>query len=440
MATNMNPHKLHTHPSNELFDPLSTDVYQALKDDIAQHGMINPILATTDFTIIAGHHRVKAALELGLPTVPVEIQDVDATEAERLLIADNVLRRQLNPMEQARLIQRLKKEYGIRQGTRSTSAKMAEVAQMVGVPKRTAERLDRLNDLVPALHDLVITGKLGTTHGAALAVLEAPQQQALFDAIGESITTLKVADIQQAKRPVDTSVLEDRLAAMEEERDDLQAQLHTVETAMAESPDPSLLEALKLQLAESEATRQQYTDEMARLKSQTPVERIVEKVVPDPAQAAQIEDLERQLAMLEGLGSRLGQEAQILDEVKRLERKKASLSAEVESWRRAYLKALEDKTDPAEAYLVAIAQFVEKTNKRMRPSELTWRQLAGMKPVPVNAQLHSDIQVLAVALDAISAGLRTIPLDHTPSRRGKRDRGGLHIAGSEESSEEDPTD
>lgn len=59
-----------------------------------------------------------------------------------------------------------------------------------------------------------------------------------------------------------------------------------------------------------------------------------------------------------------------------------------------------------------------------------------MKPVPVNARLHEDIQELAIALDVVSVGLRTIPLDHTPSRRGKRDRGGLHIAGSEE----DPKD
>ena len=57
-------------------------------------------------------HRLKAALELGFESVPIEIQNVDADEAESRMIADNVLRRQLNPMEQARLIKRLKERGG----------------------------------------------------------------------------------------------------------------------------------------------------------------------------------------------------------------------------------------------------------------------------------------------------------------------------------------
>ena len=140
MPSFIDPHKLLPNPTNRIFDPLPDDVYQALQADIAERGLLNPILATSDFIVIAGHHRLKAALALGLDTVPVEIQDVDPPEAESRLIADNVLRRQLNPIEQARLIKRLKEQAGIRNGNRFTSVKFTEVAKAVGIAPRSLMR------------------------------------------------------------------------------------------------------------------------------------------------------------------------------------------------------------------------------------------------------------------------------------------------------------
>ena len=75
MPSFINPQKLRPNPANTIFDPLPADVYAALKADIAARGLLNPILATSDFTVIAGHHRLQAALELGMDTVPVEVQD-----------------------------------------------------------------------------------------------------------------------------------------------------------------------------------------------------------------------------------------------------------------------------------------------------------------------------------------------------------------------------
>ena len=44
---------------------------------IAEHGILQPLVATKSMTLISGHRRLKAALELGLKTVPVIIRDVD---------------------------------------------------------------------------------------------------------------------------------------------------------------------------------------------------------------------------------------------------------------------------------------------------------------------------------------------------------------------------
>ena len=58
-------------------------------------------------------------------------------------------------MEQARLIQRLKKQYGIKRGNphqEVNSDKMSELTLMAGVAnERQAQRLNQLNALIPPL-------------------------------------------------------------------------------------------------------------------------------------------------------------------------------------------------------------------------------------------------------------------------------------------------
>ncbi|AEW04705.1 ParB domain protein nuclease [Sulfobacillus acidophilus DSM 10332] len=352
MPSFLDPHKLRPHPANAIFDPLPDDVYAALKDDIEHRGMLNPILITPDYIVIAGHHRLQAALDLGLETVPVEIHDVDPDEAEDRLIADNVLRRQLNPMEQARLIQRLKARYGIKKGNNqrvSGSVKFTDALQAVGLKPETAYQLDRLNKLIPPLQDLISAGKLRTSHGVALAALTPEQQTALYDAIGESVTQLKLADIQAAKKGPDTSAVEARIAALEAERDALQQQLTEIQATVHDNAEANaLVESLQRQLADAEAARQATVEEVTRLKAQTPVERLVEKVVtvekpvPDPMQAHRIMELEQALADLQQRWQQVQQERKAADqagkdlralerEIQRLEQHKAAIEIELQN-------------------------------------------------------------------------------------------------------------
>ncbi len=55
---------------------------------------------------------------------------IDISPAESQLIADNVWRWQLNRMEQARLIKRLKERAGIRQGSRLTSVNFTDLCNL----------------------------------------------------------------------------------------------------------------------------------------------------------------------------------------------------------------------------------------------------------------------------------------------------------------------
>ncbi|MCY0865889.1 MAG: ParB N-terminal domain-containing protein, partial [Sulfobacillus sp.] len=407
----MDPKRLKPHPANALFDPLPDEVYQALKDDIAARGMLNPILCTPDYTVIAGHHRLKAALELGLETVPVDIHDVDAEEAEDRLIADNVLRRQLNPMEQARLIRRLKERYGIKKGNNQRaggSVKFTDAVQAVGIAPETAYQLDRLNKLIPPLQELVSAGKLGPSHGVALASLTPEQQTALYDAIGEAITHLQLADIKAAKKGPDTRALEARITALEAERDALQQRLVEIHaTAQDTMETDTLIASLQRQLAEAEAARQAAADEVARLKAQTPVERLVEKVVtvekpvPDPAQTERIAALEQALAAAQ---SELAvTQRQIADaaHVAELETRRAALEAEVAALQ-SDVSALTTQRDQAEAAWLTVIQTVEEA---FRTAETAWAAVEA-QPFPLSSSLQNRLQAVGALFDLWRTRLR----------------------------------
>jgi hypothetical protein len=102
---------LHPHPRQaKLFDDLAVQEFLALVEDIRENGMRSPPEILPDGTIVTGHQRVRAAKELGWDEIDVvvryDLADDDGA-AESLLISDNLNRRQLSPLGQARCISAL---------------------------------------------------------------------------------------------------------------------------------------------------------------------------------------------------------------------------------------------------------------------------------------------------------------------------------------------
>ncbi|QDP46461.1 MAG: hypothetical protein GOVbin3250_31 [Prokaryotic dsDNA virus sp.] len=84
----VNIDRLNPHPKN----PRSNDnAIDSIANSIRRFGFTSPIIANKDGTILAGHTRFKAANKLGLQTVPVVYVDLNPTDAELLMIADNKL-------------------------------------------------------------------------------------------------------------------------------------------------------------------------------------------------------------------------------------------------------------------------------------------------------------------------------------------------------------
>jgi ParB/RepB/Spo0J family partition protein len=115
-----------------------------LVESVRQHGIISPLTLAADgdgFVIVAGERRYRAAKQAKLKEVPAQVRDGDALT---LAVAENVIRADLTPVEEAEAYRRLVEEHG----------SAARVAKLVGrSEKLIRERLDllRLPDEARAL-------------------------------------------------------------------------------------------------------------------------------------------------------------------------------------------------------------------------------------------------------------------------------------------------
>ncbi len=95
------------------FQPREVFDERALKElavSIKEHGVIQPIIVRKvngKYEIIAGERRYKASALAGLTKIPAIIRDLDDKESSKVALLENLQRRNLNPIEEARTYQKI---------------------------------------------------------------------------------------------------------------------------------------------------------------------------------------------------------------------------------------------------------------------------------------------------------------------------------------------
>lgn len=146
------------------------DGIEELADSISKVGLLQPILvrpAGDVYQIIAGERRWQAARVAGLERVPVRVQSADDAGTLELALIENLQRRDLNPMEEARGYKRL---------IDATEMTQSELASKVSKSRSTVTNALRLLDLPEEVQELMFENKL--TAGHARAVLSVGDEQA----------------------------------------------------------------------------------------------------------------------------------------------------------------------------------------------------------------------------------------------------------------------
>ncbi len=177
---------------------MSPEALEELSASIKAQGLLQPLvvrkLATNQYEIIAGERRYRAAKLAGLDKVPVVIQQVDDKTSLAMALVENIQREDLNPMEEARALQRLVDEFDLSH---------QETAQVVSKSRTTVTNLLRLNQLHPEVQQLLEEGELEMGHARALLSLSSLEQVNLaHEVVAKSMTVREVeAQVKRRQHP-----------------------------------------------------------------------------------------------------------------------------------------------------------------------------------------------------------------------------------------------
>ena len=162
---------------------------QELADSIKKHGVLSPILVREvgldKFEVIAGERRVRASKIAGLKTIPSLINQKEDQEVLEAALIENLQREDLNPVEEARGYDRLKREFELTQD---------EIAQATGKARSTIANSMRILSLSPKILDMISQGVLEKGHAKILSGLETTKSEQLAETISQKKLTVRQAE------------------------------------------------------------------------------------------------------------------------------------------------------------------------------------------------------------------------------------------------------
>ncbi|HEX5676556.1 MAG TPA: ParB/RepB/Spo0J family partition protein [Alcanivorax sp.] len=150
---------------------MSADALEELAESIRAQGVMQPIvvrpLGDNRYEIIAGERRWRAAQMAELDSIPAVIREVPDEAAIAMSLIENIQRENLNPMEEALALSRLKEEFGLTH---------QQVADAVGKSRAMVTNLLRLMSLEADVKKLLEHGDLEMGHARALLSLSDAKQ------------------------------------------------------------------------------------------------------------------------------------------------------------------------------------------------------------------------------------------------------------------------
>ena len=142
------------------FDP---DALAALASSIEASGVVQPLLVRPlpdgSYELVAGERRWRAAQQAGIEKVPAVVRDQEEAERLQAALIENMVREDLNPVEEAKACDALVRELGLTK---------EELARRVGRSRPAVSNLIRLLELPDEALELLETGDLSEGHGKAL--------------------------------------------------------------------------------------------------------------------------------------------------------------------------------------------------------------------------------------------------------------------------------
>jgi ParB family transcriptional regulator, chromosome partitioning protein len=207
------------------FDP---EALAGLAASIGSSGVVQPLLVRPlhdgSYELIAGERRWRAAQQAGLEKVPAIVRNSEQAERLQVALIENMVREDLNPVEEARACAALVDELGLSK---------EELARRLGRSRPAVSNLIRLLDLPDEALVLLESGELSEGHGRALLAAsgnDVRRRLAREAATGgwsvrEMENRVKLASQPRRDRPRPRGLAAEEEVAMRETADRLEAAL-----------------------------------------------------------------------------------------------------------------------------------------------------------------------------------------------------------------------
>ncbi|NNC76828.1 MAG: ParB/RepB/Spo0J family partition protein [Woeseiaceae bacterium] len=157
-------------------DDMRQDSLEDLANSIRAQGVVQPIVvrpvtragSSQRFEIIAGERRWRAAQLAELAEIPAIVRDVADEDAIAMALIENIQRENLNPLEEAKALDRLIREFDLTH---------ADAAKAVGRSRASVSNLLRLQELSEKVKSMLEQRQLDMGHARALLSISNAVQQ-----------------------------------------------------------------------------------------------------------------------------------------------------------------------------------------------------------------------------------------------------------------------
>ena len=174
------------------FQPREVFNEQALKelsDSIKAHGVIQPIIVRKigdKYEIIAGERRYKASAMAGLTKIPAIIRNLDDKETSKVALLENLQRKDLTPIEEARTYQKIIELDDMTQ---------EELGKTMGKSQASIANKMRLLSLPDEVQEALLEDRISERHARSLLNLKNPEEQiAMLQEIIDKRMTVRELD------------------------------------------------------------------------------------------------------------------------------------------------------------------------------------------------------------------------------------------------------
>ena len=161
---------IHANPNQPRKD-FETNALKDLSASLKQSGLLQPVVvrrAGQGYQLIVGERRWRAAKLAGIERIPAVIREATDAESLELALVENLLRENLNPLEEAEAYQRLLADFNWTQ---------EELGERVGKDRSSIANSLRLLKLPELIQADLRSGRLTMGHARALLALDTLAEQ-----------------------------------------------------------------------------------------------------------------------------------------------------------------------------------------------------------------------------------------------------------------------